>query len=462
MSGDLEAGSCPTYSLEDMEQKKPQLAIQESSADAALPAADDNRDEKKIAPQQILEKDPLKKEESQPKYSALQMDSRGKYKKGESAVTFSQLCLIVSVIGLTFLILAVAISVGVSYAVISRFRSEINSGSKASESLLNEELVSSLQYELEILQNETQSNSFQLSENTMDIKSTNTSIFNTFQGIDSYLLDFISYTNSNLLELMNQLNESTTKLAALNERISLIETMSFGKSMFYPAPSCQTIHLLQPSPSSGYYWVLSSNGSSIRVYCDMIKSCGNITGGLTRVALLNNETRPLICTGDIVTVNDNRRCARNTEELGCSHIIFPLMNISYSHICGTVEGSWFGHPDGFTGTSRSSSTTINDNYVDGISLTYGNTSSRTHIWTFFADQGQNNQCCPHSLPDYVGNDYSCLKWVDSCSSSLYSCSHMFFSQLQQPTTEDIEMRLCRDQHRYDEGIYLGNVEMYVW
>ena len=110
----------------------------------------------------------------------------------------------------------------------------------------------------------------------------------------------------------------------------------------------------------------------------MIKSCGNITGGLTRVALLNNETRPFLCTGDFSIVNDGR-CIRSIEGPGCSRIIFPLMNMSYSHICGNVEGSWFGTPDGFTGTSRSSSTTINENYVDGISLTYGMTSNRNHM-----------------------------------------------------------------------------------
>ncbi len=60
---------------------------------------------------------------------------------------------------------------------------------------------------------------------------------------------------------------------------------------------------------------------------------------------------------------------------GCSGFTFsPLnLNLSYSHICGTVEGSYFGLPDGFAGSGRSS-TTIDDNYVDGVSLTYDNTS----------------------------------------------------------------------------------------
>ena len=45
---------------------------------------------------------------------------------------------------------------------------------------------------------------------------------------------------------------------------------------------------------------------SIHVYCDMTKSCGNVTGGgLTRVALLNNKTRTLFCTGDFLTVNND-------------------------------------------------------------------------------------------------------------------------------------------------------------
>ena len=93
----------------------------------------------------------------------------------------------------------------------------------------------------------------------------------------------------------------------------------------------------------------SSNGSSVRVYCDMTKSCGNVTGGLTRVALLNNETRPQLCTDDFM-INENTRCIRFTEDPGCSIIIFPVMNISYSHICGTVQAFWFGTPDGFTGS----------------------------------------------------------------------------------------------------------------
>ena len=280
------------------------------------------------------------------------------------------------------------------------------------------------------------------------------SIFSLIAGLND--------SSSDLFKLLNKLNMSTIlNYSLLETRINIIENATIGRSRFAAASSCQAIHMFQPSFTSGYYWVRSSNGSSVRLYCDMTKSCGNVTGGLTRVAILNNETRHQLCTDDFTTTNVNTRCVRSTSVAGCSNIVFPVLNISYSHICGTVQAFWFGSPDGFTGRS---SATINDNYVDGISLTYG-TSSRTHIWTFIADGEGSNQNCPRQLPEYIGSDYSCLNPEFSCTSSSSTCYSPFFRLLQQPVREDIELRLCRDQRRNSfnyEGMYLGNVEIYVW
>ena len=386
----------------------------------------------------------VREEESQSAYSVLHRDTvlsksssqiksfEDKYKRWNSAVTISRLSLVIMVISISFLVVstAVAISVGVSYIMVSRLGSEISSvQSKAS---FDEE---KLQYDLERLENNTYINSFQLSEYKKVIKSINMSILNIFSlrdgySNDSHLQGLINISNSNLLNLIIQLTENVTlNYASLNQRINLIMNATIGECMSYPAPSCQAILTLQPHSKSGYYWVWSSNGSSIRVYCEMTKSCGNITGGLIRVAVLNNETRSCICTGEFVTVEQNTRCARNTTEPGCSHIVFTLRNISYSHICGTVESYYFGLPDGFTGGSRSPSTTINDNYVDGISLTYGNTSNRTHIWTFIAD---NNEPCPHNEPDYVGNNHSCLNWLIELNllyvEEIKELKNMYFTQ----------------------------------
>jgi len=48
-----------------------------------------------------------------------------------------------------------------------------------------------------------------------------------------------------------------------------------------PAASCSEISADCPS---GYYWVRSSSGTAVQVYCDMDRVCGcNSTGGLWRV-----------------------------------------------------------------------------------------------------------------------------------------------------------------------------------
>ena len=358
-------------------------------------------------------------------------------------------CLVIVIFAIAFLTLAFGISAGVSYAMISRLRAAISS---------NEELVNSLQYELEVLQKITYNNSFQLSAKTKDSININMTTFNAFPVISA-----LNDCSFNLFELVNKLNMSAIlNYGLLIDRIKIIEKATFGRSRFAPAHSCQAIHIFQPSLTSGYYWVMSSSGSSVHVYCDMTMSCGTVTGGLTRVALLNNENRRQLCTNDFSTTNENTRCVRSTEDAGCSNIVFPVMNISYSHICGTVQAFWFGTPDGFTGNERSS-TTINDDYVDGISLTYI-TSNKTHIWTFIADGVGSNQNCPRQVPQYVGSDYTCLNPESSCTSSTSSCYSPFFRMLQQPVTQDIELRLCRDQHRVDEneGIFLGNLEIYVW
>ena len=505
---------------------------QESTTDIALYAVVDETNKKRVLSPEIhknydendysnveaeyTELRATRKEETQPTYTVLQRDKTSqallskilpsfncfgdKHKKWETAGSISQvwLCLVIVIFAIAILVLAFGISAGVFYTMICRLRSEISSNkSEALEVSLNEELVSALRYELELLQNKTYNNSYQLSSsNLFELvnqlnKSTilnHESIFSLIAGLNDsnfHLFELVKRLNSStilnhessfsliaglndsssdLFKLVNQLNMSTIlNYDLLKNRINIIENGTFGRSRFAPVHSCQAIRMLQPSFTSGYYWVISSNGSSVHLYCDMTKSCGNVTGGLTRVAILNNETRRQLCTDDFTTTNENTRCVRSTDNPGCSNIVFPAMNISYSHICGTVQAFWFGTPEGFTGSERSS-TTINDNYVDGISLTYG-TSNKTHIWTFIADGERRNQNCPRQVPQYIGSDYSCLNPESSCTSNSSSCYSPFFRLFQQPVAEDIELRLCRDQHRYAfsyEGIYLGNLEIYVW
>ena len=83
--------------------------------------------------------------------------------KISSSISQVWLCLMIVIFAIAFLTLAIGISAGVLYTMISRLRAEISS----SES---EALVNSLRYELELLRNETYNNYFQLSAKTKDIK----------------------------------------------------------------------------------------------------------------------------------------------------------------------------------------------------------------------------------------------------------------------------------------------------
>ena len=431
MSGDFVTDVCSAYAVVDV--KKNDFAVVDRTKGKKV-SSKRNGDRKDFLNDVVAQA--VREEESQLTCSILQQEdiydvpvnkssSVGDYTKEKgikwkSAMTISVVCSIIVIITVSLLALALGINAAISIAI--------------------------LRAKITIVQREAAVDSFEVLQNS---------------SLSNY--DLITSGDSNLLKLINELSKNSSLTHnSLNERINLIISATFGQLRGYPAPSCQTIHNMHPSLKSGYYWVTSSTGSSIRVYCEMMKSCNNFTGGLTRVAVLNNKTRPFICTDDFI-IYQNTRCIRSSAEPGCSHIIFPLMNMSYSHICGTVESFWFGNPDGFIGSGRSPSTTINDNYVDGISLTYGNKSSRTHIWTFIADNGANIQNCPSNIPEYVGRNNTCLKWEGLCSSH-NSCSSSFFRQLQQPVTEDIEMRLCQDQHRDSdsEGIYIENTEIYVW
>jgi len=119
------------------------------------------------------------------------------------------------------------------------------------------------------------------------------------------------------------------------------------------------------------------------------------------------------------------------------------------------------------------------NYVDGVSLTHGTSPNRSHIWTYssvvFFASGNADRCsiCDDNKPSYVGTNYTCV--AAQCSNdqgcypdSLWSndvkvCegNGTFYRQLSESTTDDIEMRVCRDQARDDEDILISYMELFV-
>ncbi len=313
--------------------------------------------------------------------------------------------------------------------------------------------VNSLQSELKLAQSK---NYCQNGSNNESVDQSNTTerlnfsqiVHSVFTSSNySYLMD-VFYSNQKLLDLTGDcfIRGDFSLSQCINITLNL-----YGKHNYLPAQSCRELFKVMPN-NSGYYWVPAFDGSIVQVYCDMTGTCGNVTGGLTRIATLNRNTRSQYCTGDI-SFNEEG-CFKKWPMPGCSGFTFsPLnLNLSYSHICGTVEGNYFGYPDGFAGSERSS-TTIDDNYVDGISLTYGNTSQRTHIWTFSACGGD----CTARVPEFVGNHYSTLPNINSRSVLMFQRNFLPI------LNEDIEIRLCQDENRdaSNEGIYLTSMNIYV-
>ena len=74
-----------------------------------------------------------------------------------------------------------------------------------------------------------------------------------------------------------------------------------GQSKEKPASSCKIIYFCSLSTApSGYYWITTSNGTAIRMYCEMnLTHCGNTTGGWTRVAYIKMTDPTETCPGGL-------------------------------------------------------------------------------------------------------------------------------------------------------------------
>ena len=265
--------------------------------------------------------------------------------------------------------------------------------------------------------------------------------------------------------------------------------------------SCQEILSCSPSAPSGYYQIRVPNCSLVQVYCDMEgTNCGG-EGGWTRVAHVNMSQSGATCPQGLTqtTFSGLTLCSRNGSA-GCQSTVFSTLGLSYSQVCGQLRGYQYGRPEAFLGyfyTLLNSPKTINNDYVDGASITYGSAPSRKHIWTYA--NGVNlvhhygpRLICPCNLdswlgtPPFVGSDYYCETGDNgkTCcgSATLYPndplwdgqqcpceeapcCTHpnmpWFNKTLSETTTEDIELRVCGDQNTNDEDTPLEVIELFV-
>ena len=263
---------------------------------------------------------------------------------------------------------------------------------------------------------------------------------------------------------------------------------ALGSSVNNTAASCSE---LCPDKLPGYYWVGRSDGVT-QVYCDRNEEYCGIRGGWARIANLDMTDPRQHCPSNWREIASPKRMCSRRSENGCDSVTFSTNGIPYSHVRGRILGYQYCKTDAFAPYySNPSSITIDDAYVDGVSITHGN--PRQHVWTFAAGRSEThagNAGCPcdnpnigSSTPSFVGDNYFCESATvrssgDSCmyfinntlwdgqDCILSSCCEFntppwFCRPLPEPTTDDIEVRICANARIAAEDNPVELVEIYI-
>ncbi len=175
----------------------------------------------------------------------------------------------------------------------------------------------------------------------------------------------------------------------------LVVTVSSSRKPVYS--SCADIAESSPSSVSGYYFIKSSNGSHVQVYCEMEPVCGGGRRGWTRAIHQQYFNWINIRSNSCLTYN-----------------AFVNFGIKYNHLCVQLQGilnNYNWHCAAF-----SPEVTIDESYVHGISITH--VSPRQHVFSFGCEDIDDDE---YSIPKFVGSDYI---W-NNCDNSRHTCNFHF-------------------------------------
>jgi len=222
--------------------------------------------------------------------------------------------------------------------------------------------------------------------------------------------------------------------------------------------------------------------------------CGGHKGGWTRIAQFDTSRGDACPSGwTLMTTpgaNSKTVCRSGNDNGGCHSTTFTNYNISFYKVCGQAKGYQKGTTDGYSHKV----TTINQPYVDGLSITLGD--PRKHVWTYAV--GQNDErsnydrvTCPCGVikgpdsPSFVGDHYYCESgnsvannftenayyttdplWDGlECSLSVNCCTQpdmpWFLRQFATAQETFIEARICKNGPFSDEDILVESMELYI-
>ena len=263
------------------------------------------------------------------------------------------------------------------------------------------------------------------------------------------------------------------------------EDKTLGMREANPASSCNEVYQYNPSSRGtiGQYWIKTKEGLT----CNMKLKCGGVEGGWMQVVDVDMN-RDNSCPGTWRMITNPKRLCLGLSSGGCASANFHVKGVSYYNICGQAKAFQKGSPDAF----HIQLSSIDGNYVDGISITLG--SPRKHVWTYAVglsdDHDYKDYNCPcatnpgPSPPTFVGNDFYCesgdVGTYDGVSYYLFDplwdgngcgrrngcCAQIgmpwFYRKLQVTTAEDFEIRNCKGgQSNGDEDLAVEKIELFV-
>ncbi len=230
----------------------------------------------------------------------------------------------------------------------------------------------------------------------------------------------------------------------------LAVTVSKSRKPVYS--SCADIAESSPSSVSGYYFIKSSNGSHVQVYCHVMNIiCIYVVGVVMNC--LSMQMGPVCGRGrrgwTRVTHQENFNMMTLRTNSCETYSSFVNFGMNYSHICVQLQSSMYYNILFLTGLHYDYSrqcapfypeVSIDEPYVHGISITHG--SPRQHILSL-SNGCENVDDDEYIIPEFVGHDY-----VFNRCAFQYILIHCYFHTSQATavldyiTTDDIEVRIC--------------------
>ena len=233
--------------------------------------------------------------------------------------------------------------------------------------------------------------------------------------------------------------------------------------------SCEEVQRLFPNYPPGFYRVISyHNGTSLAdiTNCNFYRTtCGNVTGNWRRIGYYNSYDSSLCCPASLSSHSDiySELCGCVSVRSGCSVARYNPQGLGYSKVCGMVTGYQVGNfPRGFTSNYYG---LIHHNYLDGVSITYGQPS--LHLWSY-----ANGYCgnCTYGKPAFVSNHFNCdgpddyrslhRLWEEG-GGCRGGASSWFVRQLNSSSTDDVYVRVCDSFLQGSPTFAVDRIEVYV-